>query len=173
MITLVLGGTRSGKSATAETIAGSFGKPVTYVATAIVDPADADHRARVDAHRARRPQHWTTIECAEPADLARRLDTIDGVTLVDSLGTWVTLHHDLVIESPDLLNALSRRRDPTIVVSEEVGLALHPPTELGRRYVDVMGMLNQEVARIADRVLFVVAGRTIELDAPDTEGRSR
>jgi len=173
MIILVLGGTRSGKSVTAETIARSFGQPVTYVATAIVDPADKGHRARIAAHQARRPEHWTTVECAKPSDLARHLRTLSRVVLVDSLGTWVTQHRDLIIEPADLLDALEHRTDPTVIVSEEVGLAVHPPTEAGRRYVDATGALNQQVARIADRVLFVVAGRTIELPPPKTRGHSR
>ena len=169
MITLVLGGTRSGKSATAETIARSFDSPVTYVATAIVDPADADHHARITAHRARRPQHWTTVECTNTSDLAHHLRTVRGVALVDSLGTWVTLHPDLIFDSADLLDTLEHRPYPTVLVSEEVGLAVHPPTELGRRYIDAMGTLNQQVAKIADRALFVVAGRTIELPPLNVE----
>ena len=162
MITLVLGGTRSGKSITAERIARSVEQPVTYVATAVVDPNDADHQARVAAHRSRRPKEWTTAECVRPADLGFLLRAIAGVALVDSLGTWVTLHPDLVVDPTDILDAVAHRHHPTILVSEEVGLAIHPATELGRRYVDAVGMLNQRIAEIADRVLLVVAGRSIE-----------
>jgi len=168
MITLVLGGTRSGKSTVAEATAAAFSQPVTYIATAALDLADRDHGARIAAHQARRPDHWTTVECAAPADLASALRAATGVVLVDSLGTWVTLHTDLVVDSADLLDALVRRTQPVIVVSEEVGLAVHPPTELGRRYIDAMGTLNQQIAEIADRVLFVVAGRAIDLPPPET-----
>ena len=83
MITLVLGGARSGKSAMAERIAASYGRPVTFVATAAVDRTDADHVARIAAHRARRPDGWTTVECSEGAELAGRLRSIAGVALVD------------------------------------------------------------------------------------------
>ena len=85
MIVLVLGGTRSGKSGVAESIAESLGSAVAYVATAAVNPDDADHAARVAAHRARRPAHWSTVEGEEPEDLLRLLGEIDGVVLVDSL----------------------------------------------------------------------------------------
>lgn len=165
MITLVLGGTRSGKSAMAEAIAGSFDEPVTYVATAIVDPTDTDHVARITEHRGRRPPSWSTVECLRPSDLAHHLRAIDGVALVDSLGTWVTQHPDLTVDAAGLLEALASRSGHAIVVSEEVGLAIHPPSELGRRYVDAVGTLNQQISEVADRVLLVVAGRAIELPA--------
>ncbi len=163
MIVLVLGGTRSGKSKVAESVAASLGSSVTYVATAAVDPSDADHAARVAAHQARRPETWDTVECEAPGDLPLFLEEIDGPAVVDSLGTWLTLHPDLEVDTGHLLAALTRRANPTVVVSEEVGLAVHPTSELGRRYVDVLGELNQQVAAVADRVLLVVAGRVIEL----------
>lgn len=165
MITLVLGGTRSGKSAVAERLAAELapGGSVHYVATAALDTDDPDHWERIERHRARRPEVWRTVECLAPADLPAALETTRGVLLVDSLGTWVTAHPDLVLDPGNLLATLARRIDPTIVVSEEVGLAIHPTTELGRRFVDVLGELNQAVSAIADRVLLVVAGRTIEL----------
>ena len=165
MIVLVLGGTRSGKSGVAESIAESLGPTVTYVATAAVDPDDADHAARVAAHQARRPQGWDTVECQAPADLPRLLREIDNPVVVDSLGTWVTLHAELAVDADDLLAALANRTASAVIVSEEVGLAVHPPTDLGRRYVDVLGMLNQQVAAVADRVLLVVAGRVLDLPA--------
>ena len=170
MIVLVLGGANSGKSVVAERIAGSYDAHVTYVATAVAAPGDADHEARIAAHRARRPQDWATAECTVPADLARHLRQTAGVMLVDSLGTWVALREDfdVTVETGDLSAVLQERGDPTVLVSEEVGLAVHPPTEPGRRYVEAVGLLNQRVAAVADRVLLVVAGRVLEL--PPAEG---
>ncbi len=167
MIVLVLGGTRSGKSGVAESIAASLDATAVYVATAAVDPNDADHAARVGAHKSRRPDHWSTVECETPDDLSRVLKESDSLVLVDSLGTWVTLHPDMAVDADDLLAAVASRDAPTVIVSEEVGLAVHPTSELGRRYVDVLGMLNQQVAAVADRVLLVVAGRVLELSGPD------
>ena len=167
MIVLVLGGTRSGKSGVAEAIAGTLGSKVTYVATAAVDPNDPDHAARVAVHQARRPPGWSTAECEGPADLPRLLRETGDPVVVDSLGTWVTLHSEMEVDAGDLLAALSDRTAPTVIVSEEVGLAVHPPSEVGRRFVDVVGRLNQQVAEVADRVLLVVAGRVIELPPAD------
>ena len=83
--------------------------------------------------------------------------------LVDSLGTWLTAHPDLTPDVDRLVDALEHRDGPTVLVSEEVGLAVHPPSEIGRHYVDAIGTLNQRVAAVAQRVVLVVAGRTLEL----------
>lgn len=173
MITLVLGGTRSGKSAIAERLAGQTTDDglVTYVATARLDPSDADHAARIDRHRARRPSGWITVECSDPAALPDVLRAAAGTVLVDSLGTWVTGHADLRSaldpdRVADLVAALVERDGATVVVSEEVGLAPHAPTELGRRFADALGEVNQAVSAVADRALLVVAGRALELPPP-------
>ena len=164
-VVLVLGGTRSGKSAVAESLAAAHGPDVTYLATARLDPGDAEHAARIALHRARRPATWRTVECAEPSRLPVALADAGGVVLVDSLGTWVANHPGLEVDPSPLLGVLSDRTSPTIVVSEEVGLAVHPETAVGRRYVDAVGELNQAVAAIAGRVVLVVAGRVLDLRA--------
>jgi adenosyl cobinamide kinase/adenosyl cobinamide phosphate guanylyltransferase len=185
VIVLVLGGTRSGKSEVAERLAARLATEagvgtVAYLATATapagatgatgaagaVDGADAEYAERIERHRRRRPAHWTTREVG-PA-LVPALETELGPVLVDSLGTWVTAHPDLVVDPAPLLAALDGRATlgaPTVLVSEEVGLSVHPTTELGRRFVDVLGELNRAVADRADRVLLVVAGRVLELPA--------
>jgi len=169
VIVLVLGGTRSGKSGIAEAMAARLageGGAGTYVATARVDPSDADHAARIDAHRRRRPDHWTTVECPDPADLPPLLGDAAGVVLLDSVGTWVTGHPGLDPDPGPLVGALRARTGTSIVVSEEVGLAPHAPTEVGRRFVDALGEVNRAVSAVADHALLVVAGRAIELPPP-------
>jgi adenosyl cobinamide kinase/adenosyl cobinamide phosphate guanylyltransferase len=162
VIVLVLGGTRSGKSEAAERVACQLPQPVTYVATGWVEP-DEDLAARIAVHRARRPAAWLTIESG--ADLIGALRTYpEGTALVDSLGSWVAGHPDLAVDVQALIATLRARTGDTVIVSEEVGLSVHPPTEAGRRFVDVLGEVNRAVADAADRVLLVVAGRTIPLE---------
>jgi len=160
VITLVLGGTRSGKSEHAERLALALGVPVTYLATAL-SYDDPDFEARIRRHRARRPADWPTVETG--ADLVGALRGTEGPVLVDSLGTWVSAHHDFEVDLPALQSVLIERHDDAILVSEEVGLSVHPPTELGRRFVDALGETNRAVADIADQVLLVVAGRALVL----------
>ena len=163
MIVLVLGGTRSGKSEIAERVAADLGEPVTFVATAAVtDPGMA---ARVEAHRARRPSTWPTIECGE--DLPEVVAGTVGTVLVDSLGTWVARTLEMRVDARGLVTALTDRRAHTVVVSEEVGLSVHAPTDAGRQFTDALGDLNVAVAEAADRVLLVVAGRALPLAPVD------
>ena len=164
-VTLVLGGTRSGKSAVAERvtteIAAASASAVTYVATASVH--DDEMAERVAAHRTRRPSDWATVELQEPGELPAVLRRVRGVVLLDSLGTWVASTPEMAVDAGALTAALQARTGPTVVVSEEVGLAVHPPTAAGRAFTDALGSLNQAVAGIAGRAVLVVAGRILEL----------
>jgi len=166
VIALVLGGSRSGKSVFAERLALRSSDDVTYVATARVDPDDTDHRERIEAHRVRRPERWDTVECPDPALLAQVLGDIAGTVLLDSLGTWIAGHPGLDPDPHVLVAALVDRDGDTIVVSEEVGLAPHAPTDAGRRFADAVGTVNQAVSAVADRAVLVVAGRALELPSP-------
>jgi adenosyl cobinamide kinase/adenosyl cobinamide phosphate guanylyltransferase len=162
VIVLVLGGARSGKSAYAERRAASLEKPISYVATACVD-GDADLAARVDEHRARRPDSWTTIEAGP--DLPHVLLATRGTVVLDALGPWVAAAPEFGVDTAELCDALARRDGDTVVVSEEVGLGVHPSTAAGQQFRDALGELNQAVATVADEVVLVVAGRALRLEA--------
>ena len=159
MIHLVLGGARSGKSALAERMAGA---EVTYVATWRPDPRDADMAARVAAHRARRPSGWVTLEPGD--EVVEAVRRCAGTVLVDSLTTWVASAPDFDVDADGLCAALRTRRGDTVVVSDEVGLGVHPSHEAGRRFRDALGAVNQAVAAVADDVVLVVAGRVLRLE---------
>ncbi len=166
-ITLVLGGARSGKSAVAEELAARHGPPVTYVAT-MVPAGDPDLEARVSAHRQRRHPAWDTVDAGD--DLVGLLESLPGTVLVDSLGPWVAAAGartdgaaDAAGVAEPLCKALLARSGDTVVVSDEVGLAVHPSTEEGRRFRDALGSVNHAVSVVADRAYLVVAGRPLAL----------
>jgi adenosyl cobinamide kinase/adenosyl cobinamide phosphate guanylyltransferase len=163
VITLVLGGARSGKSEVAERIAARLAGPITYLAT-MVPGGDPDLAARIEVHRARRPAGWRTVEAG--AELPAVLRSVPGPVLVDALGPWVAAAPGMIVDAGALCAALTGRAADTVVVSEEVGLGVHPATEDGRRFRDALGALNQAVAAVADEVLFVVAGRVLPLGPP-------
>lgn len=167
-MTLVLGGARSGKSAVAERLCALHAGPVTYVATMEVGD-DEDLAARVAAHRARRPAGWTTEE--PRADLVGVMRRLEGTVLVDSLGPWLAAAGDAA-DPVELCEVLRGRRGHTVVVSEEVGLGVHPSSAAGRRFRDRLGEMNQAVASVSDEVLLVVAGRVLPVP-PFGEGSPR
>jgi len=160
VIRLVLGGARSGKSEVAERIAAAAGGAVTYVATGAA--VDAEMAARIEAHRRRRPAAWATVECGP--DLAGALEAAEGTVLVDALGTWVAQFDGAAVDADALCAALAGRGGDTVIVSDEVGLGVHPSTETGRRFRDDLGTLNRRVADVADEVVLVVAGRVLRLE---------
>lgn len=162
MITLVLGGARSGKSEVGERLLAGLPAPRTYVATWAADPSDTDMLERVERHRRRRPGDWSVVEVAD-GDLAAAVATLPGSVLVDGLGTWAAQLPGYAADGRELVGVLGRRAAATVVVSDEVGMGVHPETEAGRRFRDELGRLNREVAEGADEVLLVVAGRTLRL----------
>ena len=157
-LTLVLGGARSGKSRHAERLATALPAPWTYVATA--QALDAEMRARIVAHRARREAGWLTVEA--PINLAKAIGGVgSGPVLVDCLTLWVSnllLGGIGMAEATASLDAaLDARAAPTILVANEVGLGIVPDNALARAFRDAAGLLNQRLAARADRVVFLVA----------------
>jgi histidinol-phosphate aminotransferase len=168
-LTLVTGGTRSGKSARAEALAAATGRPVRYVATA--DPADASMGERIAAHAARRPGDWTTVEAN--GSLADTLSAEGECVLVDGLGAWLArvmdfdapdAARDAVLAEVDALVAAAAERT-VIVVAEEAGQGVLPTGEGTRAWLDLLGDAVQRLACAAERVELVVAGRSVELPA--------
>lgn len=163
MKTLILGGVRSGKSRLAERIARESGLPVTYVATATAD--DDEMRARIDAHRKRRPTHWTLVEETTALAHTLRQHAAPGrCLLVDCLTLWLT---NLLMETDGenldrernaLLAALPELPGQLILVSNETNMGVMPLGALSRRYCDEAGRLHQALAAMCQQVILTVAG---------------
>ena len=178
-LTLVMGGVRSGKSAFAEGLVRSLDLPTAYLATGMA--IDDEMEQRIQLHRQGRPSHWVTVE--EPLDLAGGLKAAceapalskagadAGAVIIDCIDVWVA---NMLIEHEDeskerleslTLNALDDMLDTArgsaaaiIMVSAEVG-----QEPLGRRFQDLLGLVNQRMAAAAERVYLVVAGIPLEI----------
>jgi len=165
-ISLVLGGARSGKSRHAERLVETAASCGIYCATA--EAGDAEMAERIAAHRARRGRFWRTVEA--PLALAQTIAAEaapERPVLVDCLTLWLS---NLLLagrhwgeEADGLYRVLHRVAGPVVFVSNEVGMGLVPETPLGRRFRDAAGRLNQDVAALADRVVFVAAGLALVL----------
>ncbi|HEY3366331.1 MAG TPA: bifunctional adenosylcobinamide kinase/adenosylcobinamide-phosphate guanylyltransferase [Symbiobacteriaceae bacterium] len=171
MLVLILGGARSGKSEAAERLAPKLGGRVVYLAPG--QAWDAEMTERIRRHQARRDRAWATVE--EPVDIpgAVRRHGAQGVCLLlDGLGTWVSNlllaeldEAQILARVADFLAALRETGAAAVVVSDEAGLGVVPPSPLGRLFRDCLGRANQQLAAAADRALLVVAGIPVDLKA--------
>lgn len=176
MRVLALGGIRSGKSQWAETelarVTGQGGS-VRYVATGSTS-TDPEWSARVAGHRLRRPPQWSTVESTDVATQLR--GAANAATLVDDMGGWLTaaidrreawtgpaVHASLAEDLDQLIEAVGAFSGPLALVSPEVGLTVVPATESGRRFADALGLLNQRLAAVCDRVVLVIAGQPLTI----------
>jgi adenosylcobinamide kinase / adenosylcobinamide-phosphate guanylyltransferase len=186
MLTLVLGGARSGKSRYAQSLC-EPASCVIYVATARVKDGAGDHemRERIARHRADRPAEWQTVE--EPLDLSRAIrESVTGATLlIDCATLWISnlmweyreepaaeQNRMILAEVENLIDAVRlRAKDFTgagtagevIIVSNEVGSGIVPELPVARAFRDLQGFANQRLAQAADNVVFIVAGLPLRL----------
>ncbi len=169
-LTLLIGGARSGKSDLAVQIGLRHSGPVTFIATA--QRFDDDMARRIERHQADRPD-WPTVEA--PVELRRALSDVanDHLVIIDCLTLWVS---NMMLEewtdeavheyATATAVAAAERIAPTVVVTNEVGLGIHPTNELGRQYRDLLGRINRIWAGAAGTTLFLVAGRAVPLHDP-------
>jgi adenosylcobinamide kinase / adenosylcobinamide-phosphate guanylyltransferase len=174
----VTGGSKSGKSFFAENIVNEAGEKIAYFATGV--PVDKEMEDRIAKHRQRRSEKWLTFEgFSGLGDTVRaRGGEFDGL-IVDCLSALVSniilsrehadwdviapemaeeLESDVEAEVLSLLDALSGFTGTAVIVSNEVGMGVVPPSALGRLFRDLAGSMNQRVASRADRAYLLVAG---------------
>lgn len=180
-LVLICGASRSGKSRWAESLASTSAQPVVYLATAASRPDDPGWSQRLDLHRQRRPADWGLIETgaalsgalASLRDGLERRDEADRqvpLLLIDSLGTWLAQHLEAPTSAWDviqaeLLHELATYPAPVLLVCEEVGWGVVPPTAVGGLFRDRMGSLQQKLMQQAMDSWLVVAGRALNLHA--------
>jgi adenosylcobinamide kinase/adenosylcobinamide-phosphate guanylyltransferase len=164
-LVFVIGGCKSGKSRhalqTAEKIAANRR---IFIATCA--PQDAEMKQRVARHQKERGLNWVTVQ--EPLHLPAAIleNSLEAnVILVDCLTLWV---NNLLMETDDekqikenisrLIHTLEKATGPVVLVSNEVGTGIVPKNKIARKYRDIMGLVNQAVAKAADKVIWMVAG---------------
>jgi|SRR5208283_4947404 len=165
-IVFILGGARSGKSGFALKTASGLPGRKAFIATA--QALDDEMEQRIARHKAERPDGWQAFE--EPVniqDLVPRIHGIFDVLLIDCLTLWIANlmlgDDDIEGKSRLLLEALSACRSSVFIVSNEVGLGIVPDNRLTRKFRDIAGTLNQNVAAVADEVYFMAAGLPLRM----------
>ncbi len=162
-IFLITGGSRSGKSRFALDYASHY-KKKGFIATAIA--FDKEMEERIKSHQKDRGDNFITME--EPYDVAKSITTLSAqvdVIVIDCLTVWLgnLLHHygkeTVKFTKIDAFGKiLHTARCDIIVVTNEVGMGIIPHNKLARKFSDIAGSLNQRVAKISDKVVFMVSG---------------
>ncbi len=182
--TLITGGARSGKSSFAQQLALKSGKSVLFVATA--EAGDEEMRQRIEKHQQERPPTWSTLEAyihvgsritQKVGDA--QIVIVDCVTLLvsnilqqysDPAGEQIDAslaEKAIMAEIGELVDAIDRVQASFIIVTNEVGLGLVPPNKMGRLYRDILGKVNQMLAKHSDEVYLMVAGIPVLIKPPE------
>lgn len=183
MITLILGGARSGKSSFAEKLAQEVGgDQVIYLATA--EAKDSEMKKRIKHHQNSRNNKWKTIE--EPLSLGEVLSSISEgrVVLIDCITIFLSnilfsdtgenQKIDFAKKEVEIMNKSEKiikesKNKEVILVSNEIGMGVVPDNELGREFRDIAGRVNQFLAKKADEVYITIAGIPVELNKLKTK----
>jgi adenosylcobinamide kinase/adenosylcobinamide-phosphate guanylyltransferase len=165
----ITGGARSGKSRHAQQLALQLSNNPVYLATA--RHWDEDFEKRIQRHQAERDERWTNIE--EEKNISG-LSLSGKVVVMDCVTLWLTnfftdTKYDIEA-SLELCKAEIDKLDITnntfIIISNEIGMGMHADTELGRKFTDLQGWMNQYIAQKADKVIFMVSGIPMTIKAP-------
>lgn len=175
-IILVTGGARSGKSRFAEQYVAKHGIEIAYIATSQI--YDDEMKLRVELHKNRRPEEWTTYESPYMAENAiveasKKHDTIlfDCLTLytsnilfAKSAPQEIKRRYEYVKERIEILLKTARASNRQIIfVTNEVGMSIVPENALAREYRDLAGLVNQLIAANADEVYMVISGIAVDI----------
>jgi adenosylcobinamide kinase/adenosylcobinamide-phosphate guanylyltransferase len=166
MIYFITGGQRSGKSSYGQKLALQLSENPVYLATSRI--WDEDHKTRIDRHKSDRDDRWTNIE--EEKNIANH-DFTDKTVLIDCVTLWLTnFFYDTknevessLTEAKKELNQLFQQNANFIVISNELGMGLHAETEVGRKFTDLQGWINQFIAEKAEEVYLMVSGIPVKV----------
>lgn len=166
MIYYISGGERSGKSAYGEQLACSLSKTPVYLATSRV--WDDNFKSRIEKHKASRHQNWINRE--EEKQLSRSI-YIGEVVLIDCVTLWLTNYftdfdsniEKCLIEARREIDLLVKKDATVIFISNEIGMGGHASTSVGRKFTELQGLVNQYIAKQADKATVVISGLPLSL----------
>lgn len=165
-ITFITGGQRSGKSRFGQRLAEQKSQSPIYLATARI--WDNDFKSRVERHQSDRGKNWQTIE--EEFQISKH-DFSGKIVLLDCITLWLTnIFYDSKSDVEQSLELAQREWDKfiqqdftLIVVSNELGMGVHPINEIARKFADLQGWMNQYIAKSADEVHLMVSGIPLKI----------
>lgn len=166
MIYLITGGERSGKSKYAQQLALKLSPKPVYIATA--RKWDEDFQKRIQRHQNERDSRWTSIE--EEKHLSK-IDLNNKVAVIDCVTLWLTNFYidtknnvdESLKQAGEEFNKLSKMDCTIIIITNEIGMGVHADTEVGRKFVELQGWMNQHIAAKADKVTLMVSGIPVQI----------
>ncbi|OXB07914.1 bifunctional adenosylcobinamide kinase/adenosylcobinamide-phosphate guanylyltransferase [Flavobacterium pectinovorum] len=167
MIYLITGGERSGKSTYAQNLALQLSESPIYVATA--RKWDVDFQNRIDRHQQERDERWTNIEKEK---YISEIDFSGKVALIDCVTLWLTnffvdTNYDVNLSleeaKKEFLSIASQENTIFIIVTNEIGMGVHAETQIGRKFTELQGWMNQFLASKADEVILMVSGIPVRI----------
>lgn len=166
MIHLITGGQRSGKSNYALQLALSLSDTPVYLATSRI--WDEDHKARIERHKAERDERWENIE--EEKYLSKIILN-DKTVVLDCVTLWLTNFftdsnyqvQESLEQAKKELDVFTKQEMNLIIISNEIGMGIHAETDMGRKFTDLQGWINQYIAQQADAVTFMVSGIPVKI----------
>ncbi|MBQ4821747.1 bifunctional adenosylcobinamide kinase/adenosylcobinamide-phosphate guanylyltransferase [Aquimarina sp. MMG016] len=166
MLYYITGGERSGKSSYAQDLALQLSESPYYLATSRI--WDDNHSKRIDRHIADRDHRWTSIE--EEKEISKVIIP-KSVVVIDCVTLWLTNY--FVDTKNDIEASLSQAKDEfdkliqidatIIIISNEIGMGVHASTEIGRKFTELQGWMNQHIAKHADKAILMVSGIPLNL----------
>jgi adenosylcobinamide kinase/adenosylcobinamide-phosphate guanylyltransferase len=170
---LITGGARSGKSRYAQELALQLSDSPVYIATA--RHWDNEFEVRIQRHKQERDERWTSLEIEKYISLA---GLNDKVIVVDCVTLWLTNFfvdnkNDIdtcLKECKKEIDLLKRSINGYIIISNEIGMGMHADSEIGRKFTDLQGWMNQYIAKAADEVIFMVSGIPLWIKPPTSKG---
>lgn len=178
-ITLITGGSRSGKSTFAEKILEGE-DDVLYIATAVA--TDGEMEERIEKHKLRRNQKWETYEGYVKLDQVIEKSSHKYIML-ECIGTMVTniifeknynfdnitsddiekLEKDIIKEIHNIILSIKNSNKHILIITNEVGYSVVSEYKLSRIFVDIVGRVNQFISSFSDEVYMIACGLPIKL----------
>lgn len=167
MIYLITGGERSGKSSYAQNLALQLSETPMYIATA--RKWDSDFQNRIDRHQQERDERWTNIEKEK---YLSEITFSEKTALIDCVTLWLTnfftdnkydVELSLEEAKKEFLSIANQEKTTLIIVTNEIGMGVHAATEIGRKFTELQGWMNQFLASKADEVVLMVSGIPVKI----------
>ncbi len=166
MLYYITGGERSGKSSYAQNLALEISNNPVYLATSRV--WDANYQKRIDRHIADRNEQWTAIE--EEKEISKVIKK-NTTVVIDCVTLWLTnffvdTNNDIELsltQAKKEFNKLLTIEATIIIISNEIGMGVHATTEIGRKFTELQGWMNQYIAKQADQAILMISGIPVKI----------